>query len=126
MREHLWFTDPSRVKLVDGDRVALAVGRAPREIKRCEFPHERSLGSFLVGSPSTRSRSLAQRHIWLSSFVSTDFVALSETTVLTSWWQSIRRRLVPGTIGARSQESATRLRLPLVGLQSHHLIAGLL
>ena len=126
MRRRSWLTDRSHARSVDERATGWTMSLSLRGTTRCEPARDRLFEGPLMGSLLLRSRSLGQRHIWLSSFMSTDAVALSETTVLTSWYQSIKRRFVPSTIGARRQGSATHRRLPLVGPQGRYPIAGLL
>ncbi len=126
MRRRSWLTDRSHARSVDRRATGWTMSLSLRGTTRGEAPRDRLSEGPLMGSLLPRSRSLGQRHIWLSSFMSTDVVALSETTVLTSRYQSIKRRFVPSTIGARRQGSATRRRLPLVDPQGRHPIAGLL
>ncbi len=126
MRRRSWLTDQSHARSVDERATGWTISLSLRGTTRGESARDRLFEGPLMGSLLPRSRSLGQRHIWLSSLMSTDFVALSETTVLTSWCQSIKRRFVPSTIGARRQGSATHRRLPLVGPQGRHPNAGLL
>ena len=126
MRRRLWFTGRSHARSVDGRATGWTMGLSLRGMTCGEPARDRLSEGPLMGSLLPRSRSLGQRHIWLRSLMSIDAVALTETTVLNSWHQIVKRRFVPSTIGVRRQGSATHCRLSLVGPLDGYSIVGLL